>query len=163
MSDYLEAGRIINTHGVRGEVKVEPWADSPDFLLRFRTFYVDGAPCAVVSSRVHSRFVLIRFVGVDTVEDAMRLKGRTLCFARADAHLPEGTYFQADLIGFAVFDLRTNAVIGTLAEILSLPAGDIYRVAGKKGDILIPARPEFTRGIDPGTRTLTVETIPGME
>ena len=163
MSDYLEAGRIVNTHGVRGEVKVEPWADSPDFLLQFRTFWVDGAPCRVVSSRVHTRFVLIRFAGVDTVEDAMRFKGRTLCFARADAKLPENTYFQADLIGFSVFDRRTNAVIGTLAEILSLPAGDIYRVEGRNGDILIPARPEFTRGVDLAAHTLTVETIPGME
>ena len=163
MTDYLEAGRIINTHGVRGELKVEPWADSPDFLLQFGTFYVDGVPCRVISSRVHTRFVLIRFAGVDTVEDAMRFKGRTLCFARADAKLPENTFFQADVIGFSVFDLRTNAVIGTLAEILSLPAGDIWRVAGKTGDILIPARPEFTRGVDPDTRTLTVETIPGME
>ena len=163
MSDYLEAGRIINTHGVRGEVKVEPWADSPDFLLRFKTFWVDGTAYPVVSARVHTRFVLIRFEGVETVEDAMRLKGRTLCFARADAKLPAGTFFQADLIGFSVFDTRVGAVIGTLAEILSLPTGDIYRVQGKNGDILIPARPEFTRGIDPDTRTLTVETIPGME
>ena len=73
------------------------------------------------------------------------------------------SFFQADLIGFSVFDTRVGAVIGTLAEILSLPAGDIYRVQGKNGDILIPARPEFTRGIDPDTRTLTVETIPGLE
>ncbi len=162
MPSLLEAGAIINTHGVRGEVKVDPWADSPDFLTRFKTLYIDEKPYRVVSARVHTRFVLIRFEGVDTVEDAMRLRGRTLCFDRADAKLPEGTYFLADIIGFDVFDRRKNAVIGRLAELLSLPAGDVYRVESARGDILIPARPEFTRGVDPAAHTIAVETIPGM-
>ncbi|MDY3286822.1 MAG: ribosome maturation factor RimM [Eubacteriales bacterium] len=162
MPDLLDAGAIINTHGVRGDVKVDPWADSPDFLTQFRTLYIDGQPRRVVSARVHTRFVLIHFEGVDTVEDAMKLRGRTVYFDRADAKLPEGTYFLADIIGFDVFDLRKNAVIGRLAELLPLPAGDVYRVESAGGDILIPARPEFTRGIDPASRTVTVETIPGM-
>ena len=163
MTEFLEAGRIINTHGVRGELKVEPWADSPEFLLRFKTLSIDGAAYAVTSARVHTRFVLLCLSGVGSVEDAMRLKGRVLHFARADAPLPEGTFFQADLIGCEVFDLRRNAVIGRLAEILELPAGSVYRVSGEKGDILIPERPEFTRGFDPEAHRLTVETIPGME
>ena len=78
MEKLIDAGRIINTMGVKGAVKIEPWADSPDFLLQFGTFYVDGVPCRVVSSRVHTRFVLIRFAGVDTVEDAMLRSGITI-------------------------------------------------------------------------------------
>ncbi len=163
MNEYLEAGRIINTHGVRGELKVEPWADSPEFLTQFKTLYIDGTAYAVRSARVHTRFVLLALAGIESIEDAMRLKGRILHFARCDAPLPEGTFFQADLIGCDVFDLRRGICIGKLREILELPAGSIYCVAGEKGDILIPERPEFTRGFDPDTQTLTVETIPGME
>jgi 16S rRNA processing protein RimM len=63
-SPYLEAGRIVNTHGIQGEVKIEPWADSADFLLGFRTFYIDGVPTAVLSARVHGRMVLARLEGI---------------------------------------------------------------------------------------------------
>ena len=68
MNEFLDCGRIVNTHGVHGEVRVVPWADSPDFLCQFSTLYVDGSPLAVASSRVHKGSVIARFQGVDTVE-----------------------------------------------------------------------------------------------
>lgn len=162
-SELLEAGRAVNTHGVRGEVKIEPWTDTPDFLTKFKRLVIGSTEYAVERSRVHGRFVLAKLAGVDTVEAALTCKNQSVYIYRADAKLPAGTVFLADLIGCDVFDKRLDCVIGKLAEMLSLPAGDIYRVVSDKGEVLIPARPEFQRGADAEKKMLLVETIPGMD
>jgi len=159
---FLEAGRAVNTHGVRGELKIEPWTDSPAFLTRFKRMTVGNTEYAVEKARVHGKFVLVKLEGVDSVEAAESMKTQSVYIRREDAHLPSGTVFLADLIGCEVFDLRLNRVIGRLEELLSLPAGDIYRVVSQEGEVLIPARSEFQRGAEPENRRLLVETIPGM-
>ena len=78
---YLEAGKIVNTHGVRGEVRIQPWADDAAFLLGFRTFYIDGAPVHVAHSRVHKGMLVVKFQGVDDVNAAMTLKNRVVSIA----------------------------------------------------------------------------------
>ena len=69
---YLEAGKIVNTHGIAGEVKIMPWADDPDFLLNFKTLYLDGKPIHIRSARVHKNAVLMKLDGVDDINEAMR-------------------------------------------------------------------------------------------
>ena len=96
---FIEAGEIVNTHGVRGEIKILPWTDSAEFLAAFRTLYIDGKPVRVRSSRVHKGTVLAALEGVEDVNAAMRLKGRRVFIDRADAKLPEGGYFIQDIIG----------------------------------------------------------------
>ena len=99
MNEFLDCGQIVNTHGIHGEVRIVPWADSPDFLRQFSTLYVDGRALAVTASRVHKGSVIARLQGVDTVEGAMALKGKKVQLRRADAKLPEGAFFLADIIG----------------------------------------------------------------
>lgn len=118
---YLEAGKIVNTHGVRGEVRIQPWADDAAFLLGFRTFYIDGAPVPVAHSRVHKGMLVVKFQGVDDVNAAMTLKNRVVSIARADVTLPDGQYFQQDLLGIAV-ETDAGETIGTLREILDCRA-----------------------------------------
>ncbi len=113
---FLEAGKILTTFGIRGEVKLEPWCDSAAFLKPFKTLYIDGAPRAVASSRVHKGMLIVRFEGVEDVNAAMLLKNKIVCFARADAKLPEGRFFLADLIGADVLDEHGGRV-GTLMEV----------------------------------------------
>lgn len=105
---YLEAGKIVNTHGVRGEVRIQPWADDAAFLLGFRTFYIDGAPVHVAHSRVHKGMLVAKFADYDDVNAAMTLKNRVVSIARADVTLPDGQYFQQDLIGIAVETMRAS-------------------------------------------------------
>ena len=159
MKDFLEAGKIVNTHGVRGEVRITPWADSADFLRRFRVFYIDGTPYRVLRSRVHKSQLIAALEGVEDVNAAMALKNRVICIRREDAHLPEGRYFVQDLIGLPV---RTDAGedLGTLAEVLDLPQGQVYVVKGKR-EILIPDVPAFILNIDP-EEGFTVHLIEGM-
>ena len=141
MKEFLDCGQIVNTHGVRGEVRIVPWADSPEFLCQFSTLYLDGAPRRVLFSRVHKGSVIAKLEGVDTVEEAMLLRDKTVQIRRADARLPEGAFFLADIIGLKVVDEQGRA-LGTLKEVLSPSVQQVYVIEGER-EIMIPAVPEF--------------------
>lgn len=157
---FIEAGEIVNTHGVRGEVKILPWTDSAEFLAAFRTLYIDGRPVKVRSARVHKQTVLASLEGVEDVNAAMRLKGRRVFIDRADAKLPEGGYFIQDIIGAEVVT-EAGESIGKLAEVMDAPASMIYVVRGER-ERLIPAVPEFILKTDADTGIITVRLIEGM-
>ena len=160
MNEFLDCGQIVNTHGVHGEVRIVPWADSPDFLCRFSTLYLDGRALSVTSSRVHKGSVVARFQGVDTVEQAMALKGKTVQIRREDAKLPDGTFFLADIIGLDVVDEAGNK-LGILREVLSPSRQQVYVVAGER-EIMIPAVPEFVLETNIQGGYLKVRLIEGM-
>ena len=157
---YLEAGKILNTFGVRGEVKLDPWCDSAEFLKPLKTLYIDGAPRAVASSRVHKGMLIIRCADVEDVNGAMRLKNKIVYFARSDVHLPKGRHFVADLLGAVVVD-EQGAEIGKLTEVLDMPAGQVYVVQGET-EHTIPAVPEFILEIDADGKVIRVHLIEGM-
>lgn len=157
---YLEAGKIINTFGVRGEVKLDPWCDSAEFLKPLKTLYIDGAPRAVASSRVHKGMLIVRFADVEDVNGAMLLKNKIVYFARSDVRLPKGRHFVADLLGAAVVN-EQGTEIGKLTEVLDMPAGQVYVVQGE-AEHTIPAVPEFILDIDADEKTIRVHLIEGM-
>ncbi len=157
---YLEAGEIVNTHGVRGEVKILPWTDSAEFLLGFKTLYIEGQSYRVRSSRVHKGCLIAELDGVADVNAAMTLKGRIVCFDRRDAKLPKGRFFLADIIGAKVVD-ESGAEIGTLTDVIENPTQNIYVVRGET-EHLIPAVPEFILNTDSENGILTVHLIEGM-
>lgn len=157
---YIEAGRITNTHGVAGEVKIEVWLDSPSFLKKCGRVFVDGMPIRLLSAREHKGFLLAKLDGVDDVNSAMRFKGRTVYIDRADAPLPRGAYFLQDIIGARVVD-ETGGDVGTLESIMETPASRIYVVRGEK-EHLIPAVPEFILRTDAEAGVITVHLIEGM-
>ena len=160
MKEFLDCGQIVNTHGIRGEVRIVPWADSPDFLCGFDRLYVDGAEKKVRSSRVHKGSVIAKIDGVDTVEAAMVLKGRTVQIRREDAKLPEGAFFLADIIGLDVVD-EDGRKLGVLKEVLSPSVQQIYVVEGER-EIMIPAVPEFILETNIGGGYVKVRLIEGM-
>ncbi len=157
---YLEAGKIVGTFGVRGEVKLQPWCDSAEFLKKIKTLYIDGRPVEVVSSRVHKDMLIVLFRGVEDVNAAMALKNKVVFFAREDAKLPPGRYFIADLIGARVVD-ESGAPVGELTEVLDMPAGQVYVVQGET-EHTIPAVPEFVLDIDADGGVIRVHLIEGM-
>ena len=157
---YLEAGKITNTHGVRGEVRITPWADSVAFLRGFRTFYIDGQPVRVLRSRVHKNQLIAQLEGYDDVNAAMTLKNKVIHIDRADAKLPEGRYFLQDLLGMRVVSDAGEA-LGELADVLDLPQGSVYVVRGTR-EILIPDVPEFLLNIDAERGEITVHLLEGM-
>lgn len=161
-SEFLETGEIVNTHGVRGEVKIMPWADSPDFLCRFDTLYIDAKPVKVLSSRVHKTAVLCTLEGVDTVETAMKLKGKVVCLRRDQIQLPEGYHFLVDLVGLKAIDAATGEELGAVAEVLPLPAQNVYVVRGKGKEYMIPAVPAFIVETNEDEGYIKVNLIEGM-
>lgn len=142
---YLEVGKITNTHGIMGEVRVQPWADSPEFLCQFKTLYVDQAhwPIKVERARVHKNMVILKLEGVTDVPSALSMRNAILYIDRKDAALPEGSFFLADLMGLEVRDAQSGKVLGKIADIMNLPANNVYVVRGGEREILVPAVPQF--------------------
>lgn len=159
-AQFIEAGKIINTHGIAGEVKAEVWLDSPRFLKKFKRIFIRGREIPVISSREQKGFMLMKLGGVEDINSAMVLKESVFSIARADAGLPEGGYFLCDLIGAEVVD-ESGEKIGVLAEIMENPAQMIYVVKGES-EHLIPAVPEFIRKVDADEGIITVRLIDGM-
>ena len=151
---YLDAGQIVSTHGIRGEVKVLPWADGPEFLTLFDRVYLKGREYVLESARVQKTCVLLKLQGVDTVEAAQPLRDTVVQVDREDVELEEGTYFIADLIG-----LRE---IGVIREILTMPGNDVYVVQGEH-TYMIPAVKEFLLETDPDRGFVRVKLIEGMQ
>lgn len=158
---FIEAGEIVNTHGVRGEVKIRSWLDSPEFLAGFRTLYLDGKPVKVRSARVHKEFVIAVLEGVDDLNSAMAMKNKVAYINRADAHLPEGGYFLADLMGARMVS-ETGEALGVLTDVLERPGNNVYVVSDGARERLIPAVPAFIIGTDLENGVITVRLIEGL-
>ncbi|HJH62169.1 MAG TPA: ribosome maturation factor RimM [Firmicutes bacterium] len=161
MSDQLlECGRIVNTHGIRGEVKIQPWADSPQVLCALPALYLDGAAVALLGARVHKGNVIAQLDGVANVEQAMALKGKVVYLHRKDLPLPEGSFFLADLLGLRVVD-EQGQQLGVLADVLSPSQQKVYVVRGER-ELLIPAVPQFILETNVSGGYLKVRLIEGM-
>ena len=160
MKDYVEAGRIVNTHGVNGEVKIEVWLDSPTFFRTFKRLYLGGTERKILSARTHKHFVIARIEGVEDINAAMALKGKTVEILRADAHLKKGEFFVQDILGFTVVD-EQGEIVGKLVDAEETPASMLYHVRGER-EHLIPAVKEFILGIDADKEEIRVHLIEGM-
>ena len=161
---YLEVGKVTNTHGIMGEVRVQPWADSPEFLCRFKTLYVDKThwPIRVERARVHKNMVILKLEGVTDVPGALAMRNAILYIDRADADLPEGSFFLADIMGLEVRDVQSGQVLGKVADVLTLPANNVYVVRGGEREILIPAVPQFIAETNVDGGYLRVNMMEGL-
>lgn len=164
---YLEIGKIVGTHGVRGEVKIQPWCDSAEFLCGFSTLYLDSAgekPLKAVKLRPHKNIVLGVFEAVDSMEKAEALRGKILYMHRADAHLPAGTNFVQDLISCKVVDLDTGKEYGVLREVIAgTNANDIWAVKTASGEtVLMPAISEVVRETDVDAGFIRIRPLAGL-
>lgn len=158
-SDLIPTGQIVNTHGLRGDLKIMPWADDPAFLLEFDRFFIDGKEYAVQHASLQKSMVLVKLEGVDSIDAAARLRQKEISIARADVELEAGAVFVADLIGLKV--LSDEQEIGTIAEVMTLPGNDVYVVRGDH-EYLIPAVKEYVQEIDPDAGFVRVRLIEGM-
>lgn len=162
---YLEIGKIVNTHGVRGALKVEPWCDSPEQLCGLSTLYVrkrdEYIPLKVRNASLHKNHTLIYFDGIDSIDDAIPYKNRILYIDRDDFPLADDRVFIADIIGLDVFDERDGSRLGVLKSVDELPASDLFVVTTPDGhEVLVPAVDEFIGHIDESGVYLL--PIPGM-
>ena len=154
---FLEAGQIVTTHGVRGEMKVLPWADSPDFLLDFNRVLIDGKEYAVESCRIQKSCNLLKLAGIDTMEAAQAMHGKTLMIYREDTD-PD-IIFAAELIGVDVY--CDDKHIGKITDVLDYPGNKVYVVKGER-EYMIPAVKAFILATDMDNNRMQVRLIEGM-
>ena len=156
---FLEAGQIVSTHGIAGEVKILPWCDGPEFLKEFDTFYIEGTAYPVEQARVHKNMLLCKLSGVDDMNAAQVMKNKVVCIDRDDARIPEGRVFISDLIGLPVY--ADGQEIGVLKDVYTGPANDVYIVKGER-EYMIPAVSEFLEDVNVDEGYVRVRLIEGM-
>ena len=160
--ETINVGRIVNAHGIRGEVRVQPRDGDPAFLTRFKTFYIDGQPVSPTANHVHKSLVLMKFPGVEDMNAALTYKDKDLYIRRADARLPEGAYFDDELLGMGVFDAATGEELGKLTAVENYPAHKVYTVKGRR-EYLIPAvKDVFIKSVDLDRDRMEVQVWEGM-
>ena len=154
--------RIVNAHGIKGEVRVQPRDGDPYFLTEFKTFYIDGKPVTPTSNHVHKSLVLMKFPGVDDMNAALTWKDKVLYIRREDAHLPEGEYFDDELLGVEVYDEATGALLGEIKQVETYPASKVYTVKGEK-EYLVPAvKDAFIRSVDLDRNRMEIHLWEGL-
>ncbi len=150
LKQYLEAGKIVGTHGVRGEMRVECWCNTPAFLSKLKTLYLDGGRTPLsVTCRPHKNIALVTVKGVDSIEKADELRGRILYLNRDDVHLSKGEHFVQDIIGLKVTDAGNGTVYGEIKDVLKTGSNDVYEMqGGDKKLYYIPVIPDIIDRLD---------------
>lgn len=164
MEQYLEIGKIVGTHGLKGELRVDPWCDSPQFLCGFKTLYLtNGKTKLSVSSRAHKNIAIVKAKGIDSIEEADKLRGKILYMNRNDAKLSDGEYFIQDLIGLAVIDIDNGTVYGKLTDVFKTGANDVYQVTdNNKNDYLIPVIDDVVKEINLEEKKVLIKPLKGI-
>ena len=154
---YIEAGEIVTTHGVRGEIKVLSWLDSPEMLCEFDRCRIEGREYAMDAVRVQKTCNLVKLRGIDTMEDAQKLRGKTMELYRED--IPDELIFASELVDVEVY--ADGACIGKIKEVLDYPGNSVYVVQGER-EYLIPAVKEFILSTDLEKNQMQVKLLKGM-
>lgn len=160
--EFIPVGQIVNAHGIKGEVKLNPLGFDPEFLAEFDVLYIGGKRTEVKHARVHKSVVLLTLPGVEDMDAALALKGKNVTIRRDDVEVPEGYYFDEEIEGLTVIDSATGDVIGKVRRVLSYPAHKIYEVKGER-EYLIPAVPGvFIESVDLDAAEMRVHLMKGL-
>lgn len=165
MKQYLEVGKLNNTHGIKGELKMLLWCDSIDYLKQFNVLYLDDKgekPLKVISVRQQKNAAIIKFEEIDTIESAESLKGRVLYGNRDDAEIEEGANYIADLIGCYVVDIDTEEEYGKVVDVLNYGSCDIYDTESWGKHTLIPATPDIVKEINTEYKVIRIKAMKGL-
>ncbi|MBO5892196.1 MAG: 16S rRNA processing protein RimM [Oscillospiraceae bacterium] len=154
---FIEAGEIVTTHGVKGEVKVLPWLDSPEDLCDFDRCRIGGADYTIESCRVQKTCNLVKLSGIDTMEDAQAMRGKVIELYRED--IDDEVIFAAELIDMEVY--CEGQQIGVIREVLDYPGNSVYVVKGQY-EYMIPAVKQFILSTDMENNRMQVKLIEGM-
>lgn len=165
MKKYLEVGKINNTHGVRGELKLTLWCDDIEYLKQFKTLYFDDKgekAVELLSARPQKNLAIIRLDGIDTMEKAEKLKGKLLYCDRDDAKIEEGSNYIADLIGCYVVDIDTEEEYGQVKDVLNYGSCDIYDIESWGKHTLIPATDDIVKEINVEYKVIRIKKMKGL-
>lgn len=162
--EYLEAGKIVNIHGIRGEVKIMPYCDSPELLCEFDRLFLGKSlkEIYIQRSRVQKNMVICKIEGIDSPEQAEKLRNQMLYMHRDDLELDENTYFIQDLIGITVKDADTGEIYGTIDDVLQTGANDVYSIKNGDKNYLVPAIADVVVNTDIDSGIMTIRVLEGL-
>ena len=166
MEGLLEVGQIVNTYGIKGFVKVNPLVDNNNQFKSFKTLYIyqknNLKELQVEEVKFSKNLVLLKFKGVETIEQAQELRNYYLQAKREDIKLEKGAYFIVDLIGLEVYT-EEGKLLGILKEVLQPGANDVYVVQNEaKQEILLPVIPDVIKQVDIEGNKVIVHLIEGL-
>lgn len=161
---YLEAGKIVTTHGIKGEVKIMPYTDYPELLCDFERLFIgkNHEEIIVERSRAFKGMVIAKLEGINTPEDAAKLRNKLLYMHRDDLDLDEDTYFIQDLIGIEVSDADSGFLYGKITDVMQTGANDVYVIKGDDREYLVPAIPEVVISTNIDENTMTIRPLDGL-
>ena len=165
MNQFLELGKVNNTHGLKGEIKFGYWCDSVDYIRQLEKVYLDNEgkkALSIVSVRPQKNIAIIKFAEITSVEQAQELKNKVLYCNRDDAVIDEGAYYLADLIGCSVIDASSGAAYGTVRDIMNYGSCDIYDVEKDGRHTLVPATPDIIAGVDTENGVIEINAMKGL-
>lgn len=162
--EYLEAGKIVSIHGIKGEVKIMPYCDSAELLCEFDRLFLGKNHTEIIieRSRVQKNMVIAKLEGYDTPEAAEKLRNKLLYMHRDDLELDDDTYFIQDLIGIEVRDADTGTVYGIIDDVLETGANDVYSIRGEDRTYLVPAIADVVITTDIDENIMTIRPLEGL-
>lgn len=165
--EYLEIGQIVNTQGLKGEVKINPFTDDIKRFSKLKKIYVEidnvKQKLEIEKVRYVKNVVVVKFIGLNTIENVQIFKGKYVFIDETDKlQLPEDTYYITDLIGAKVIDNSTNNEIGIITDVFSTGSNDVYIVKSYDKEILIPAIKEVVINVDIKSKRITINMIEGL-
>ena len=162
---YLEAGKVVGTHGINGDLRVEVWCDTVEFLCSFKTLYMDQGrkEININSLKSHKNIAIMHIENVDTIEEAEKIRGKILYINRKNVKLPEGEYFIQDIIGLEVVNAQTNQSYGKITEVFKTGANDVYQITSEENkNYLIPVIKEVILNIDVSNNKILISPMKGL-
>lgn len=162
--EYIEFGKIVNTHGIKGEVKIYSYTDDPDNILKLKNVYIDSVKYDVEKIRYVSNMFVIKIKGIDRIEDTECIMNKEIKREVSDKEFEnDNEFFVRDLIGIEVFD-ESDIYIGKLKQVLNTGANDVYVINREnKEELLLPAIAQVVKQIDIKKRKMTVCIMEGLD
>ena len=163
MENLLEIGQIVNTHGLRGDVKVMPWCDDPEIFHELAYVLIDGEEYEIQKSSLHKNAVLLKLKGIDHINDAENYRNKVLTIPREElGELPEGTYYICDLLGCSV-ETVDGRLLGKICDIIKTGSNDVYVVEDiTKKQVLIPVIDEVIKSVSIAEKRIVIEPLKGL-
>lgn len=167
MEERLQVGVISSTHGIRGEVKVFPTTDDPNRYKKLKNVYLDTGrellSLEIQGVKFFKQFVIVKFKGIDNINDIEMYKGKSLFVDRKDAvPLKKDEYYIADMVGIAVFT-EDGEEFGVLKDVMETGANDVYIITSKEhGEVLVPAIKQCILGVDVENRRMDIHLLDGL-
>ena len=162
---YLEAGKIVGTHGVRGMVRIQPWCDSGEFFCSLKKVYLDNEgknKLTVLKSSPHGNVVIAAIKGIDSIEEAEKYRNKVVYMDRRDARLEDGQYFICDLLGCQVSDADSGKTLGVISDVSQTGANDVWHIKKDENEYLIPCIDEVVVSVDIEEEKVVIRPLKGI-